>query len=71
MVRLVLIIALIWAAYSVYRRMSAASRRPRQSAYGGKMVKCSECGVFLPSRDAVDLGGGRHVCAAHRRGGNG
>lgn len=69
MVRLVLIVALIWAASVVYRRLASAPPRPRRSAYGGKMVKCSECGVFLPRRDAVELGDGRMGCATHRRSG--
>ncbi|MBI4694622.1 MAG: hypothetical protein HY749_11445 [Gammaproteobacteria bacterium] len=69
MLRLLVIIALIWVASVILRRMSAARKRPPgKSAYGGKMVKCAECGVFLPPQDAIDLGGGRHVCSAHRRG---
>lgn len=61
-----LIVALVvWVGVVLWRRLQA--RRPPQTGAGApeRMVRCEECGVYLPLRDAVARGAGHYACTSH------
>jgi uncharacterized protein len=71
----VVLVALAWMAYRLFvisqRRREAAERRAQDAAGAPRpeerMVRCSHCGVFLPSSDAL-IEGDRAWCdRAHRQ----
>ena len=58
---------LVWVGMMVWRRWKAATRRPREDAYGGRMVRCEDCGVYLPAGEAVQRSPEHYACATHSR----
>lgn len=56
---------LVWGGFVLWRRWQALSRRTGGNTYGGRMVRCAECGVYLPANDAVQIGSGKFSCASH------
>ena len=66
LVRLVIIIAVLWFAMRVVRRiMHAAAARKTALGYQGKMVLCNVCGVYLPQHDALRDADGKFSCDTH------
>lgn len=55
----------VWVGLMLWRRWQAATRRPRDNAYGGRMVRCEECGVYLPAADAVQRRPDHYTCTSH------
>lgn len=66
MVRLLFWIALIGAAFWLWRRFKTPKRsphRPEQDA--APMVRCSQCGVHVPRTNALPYQQGWYCCQAH------
>ena len=62
---LLIVIAVAWLASVVWRRWKAASRPARRSARSERMVRCEQCGVYLPVGEALARGDERYACASH------
>lgn len=62
---LLIVALLVWVGVILWRRLQA--RRPPPSGPGApeRMVRCEECGVYLPQRDAVSRGAERYACTSH------
>ena len=56
--------ALIWVGLVLWRRWRAPSRRVPPAAPTVRVVKCSQCGVYVPESEARPAGQG-FVCASH------
>lgn len=64
--RLVVVALLVWVAWSLWRRWRRAGKRgSTQVNHGGRIVKCGECGVYLPETEARALGTAGFVCRSH------
>lgn len=67
-VRLILIgivIWLVWRAIAANRQQGAVKRKPRPGI--GRMVRCDQCGLFVPADEALRSGSRAFCCEAHRR----
>jgi len=62
---LIILGLLIWAGAVLWRRWKLASRRPPAAGHGGRMVKCDECGVYVPEGETVARGADHRVCLTH------
>lgn len=61
-----LILALVaWAGVTLWRRLRGTARRPDGAPPARRMVKCAECGVYVPEDETVARGPERRVCATH------
>lgn len=65
--RLLIVLAVIWLAVRLYRGYRRQSSRG-QAAAQGKLVRCAQCGVYLPAADARRNADDAPVCAHHRTG---
>lgn len=60
----ILIIALgVWLLIMFLRR--ARRRRPTTSAEAAKLVRCAQCGVYLPEADTRTRADQARICAHH------
>lgn len=64
---LLILVLVAWVATVVWRRLKRAGRAPRGGGPPERMVRCEQCGVYLPRGEAVDRGEERYVCASHSR----
>jgi hypothetical protein len=70
--RLLLIAVVVWLAISVLRRiLNRPKTRKIGTRYGGKMVACEVCGVYLPIDDATRGPNEIYYCEKHRSGADG
>lgn len=62
-----LIVGLIlWVGTVLWRRWQAAGRASRGTdPRAERMVRCEQCGVYLPVGEARTRGEERYVCASH------
>lgn len=71
--RLLMLIAIIWLGWIVYRRWRMLRTRqappPVQTgqAQSGKTCKCAHCGVHIPAEEALWLEQRPFCCEEHRR----
>ena len=66
LLRLAIIAAGLWLAIGIVRRIMRAGAAPKTDlSYGGKMVNCEVCGVYLPEREAISVGDGKFRCDKH------
>ena len=56
--------ALIWVALILWRRWRARSSRVPPQAPAVRVVKCIQCGVYVPESEARASGQG-FICASH------
>lgn len=74
---LVVLVIAIYALRSLYSRFLAASRtsddqRPHYKASGSSgietMIRCQQCGTYIPASEAIDGDAGKAFCSEdHRR----
>ena len=67
--RLLILGLLVWVGFVLWRRWQRAGRSASPPA-ATRVVKCIECGIYVPEADAVAQAGG-FVCQAHRAQGRG
>lgn len=70
MFKILLIVAVVVAVLWLLRRSTAARRDDKAARPDGlpppqAIVACAHCGVHLPQRDAVALGGHAYCSGAH------
>lgn len=65
LILIVVVIAVLWLARSARRRVGGAARPP-PSGKREAMVACAQCGLHLPSGEALPGRGGVFCCEAHR-----
>ena len=67
MLRIIIIGIVVWAAMLALRRIKhSADTRRKDMNYGGSMVECDTCGVYMPEHDAIALGNGKFRCDRHQ-----
>lgn len=59
------VLLVYWIVRSKMRR--GAQGRGRDDAAGEKMVRCAECGVYLPRGESLLENGQFYCCAEHRQ----
>ena len=64
--RLLVVGLLVWCGFVLWRRWRRATDRSAPPARATRIVKCSECGVYVPEAEAHAQADG-FVCQAHRR----
>lgn len=67
MLRLLILLLVIWLlfrAWSGYRRLTKKNRPPARAE---KMVPCTLCGVYVPQNQAIRNGDEWYCCEAHRK----
>ncbi len=64
---LIILGLLVWVGSVLWRRWKLASRRPPAASHGGRVVKCAECGVYVPEGETVARGSDQRVCLTHAR----
>ncbi len=62
---LIILGLLVWVGTVLWRRWKLASRRPPAASHGGRVVKCAECGVYVPEGETVARGTEQRVCLTH------
>lgn len=69
--KLLLLLAILYIAYSVWRNGRIQEHRARRAPQAGagpqEMVECPVCGVHLPRPDAVRGARGIHYCSNEHR----
>jgi ribosomal protein S26 len=65
--RNLLVLALLaWAGFVLWRRLRrAAGRHHGTTPPARRVVKCADCGVYVPEDETVARGPERRVCASH------
>ncbi len=68
LIRVIVFGLAIWLVYKFYQaykaRVSAYDRQEKQS---GTMIKCSECGTYIPKDKAISSGAQWFCCSAHQK----
>lgn len=68
LIRVVVFGFAIWLAYRFYQvykaRVAAFDKQEPQS---GTMIKCSECGTYVPKEKAISSGAQWFCCHAHQK----
>jgi hypothetical protein len=62
---LLIVVLVLWLGAVLWRRWQAATRDRRGTGRPERMVRCEQCGVYLPRGEAVARGGERYACASH------
>lgn len=69
LIRILVIAAVVWLAYTLFRRWLAA-KTPPSPGMGGRpqerMVKCAYCGVHVPESQALRSGNLSYCSPEHR-----
>jgi hypothetical protein len=61
-----LILALLaWAGHVIWRRLKGPARRSGGGQPARRVVKCADCGVYVPEDETVARGPDHRVCASH------
>ena len=60
---IVVVLGVVFALIAKGRRLVEQSRMEKKSP--GKMVKCAECGVYLPEPEAHEGADGQFLCDIH------
>ena len=66
LLRILLIVVVLYIAFALTakaRRLVKQSRVEKKSP--GKMVKCADCGVYLPESEAHTRADGQFLCDTH------
>ncbi|HGX92327.1 MAG TPA: hypothetical protein ENK35_03335 [Candidatus Tenderia sp.] len=67
--RLIIAIAIIWLLFYVYRRIHKRVANKRQLARRAPetkdMVRCEQCGLHIPSTEAIERAGHYYCCQEH------
>jgi uncharacterized protein len=64
--RLLVVALLVWVVWSLWRRWRRArARGDAQVRQAVRIVKCAQCGVYLPEGDARALGDAGFECKSH------
>lgn len=69
LIRILVIAAVVWLAYVLFRRWLAEKNLPRRDGEGRpqeRMVKCAYCGLHVPESQAVQRGGRSYCSPEHR-----
>ncbi|HKK14984.1 MAG TPA: PP0621 family protein [Gammaproteobacteria bacterium] len=68
LLRLLIIAAVIWLAFKLLRpRPPRPKPRLATRRDGGRMVRCDDCGLYVPEKEAVSTGDHHYCSEAHRR----
>ncbi|HMM75431.1 MAG TPA: PP0621 family protein [Gammaproteobacteria bacterium] len=62
---LLIVVLVLWVGVVLWRRWQAANRSSRGAGRPERMVRCEQCGVYLPRGEAVARGEERYACASH------
>lgn len=62
---LLIVVLVLWVGVVLWRRWQAALRGRGRAGHPERMVRCEQCGVYLPLGEAVARGDERYVCASH------
>ena len=62
---LLILVLVLWIGSVLWRRWQAFLRRPRDERRPERMVRCEQCGVYLPVGEAIERGGDRYACRSH------
>lgn len=65
LIRLLLIAAIVWFAFTLIRRYLAASRPVSRLPRETRMVRCALCALHVPEAEAVHGGGKSYCCRDH------
>jgi uncharacterized protein len=69
LIRLLVIAAVIWLAYVLFKRWLEGKKPPRPGPDGRpqeRMVKCDHCGVHVPESQALRSGDQTYCSPEHR-----
>lgn len=69
LIRILVIAAVVWLAYALFKRWLEGKNQPRPGADGRpqeRMVKCAYCGVHVPESQALHSGGRSYCSPEHR-----
>lgn len=68
LIRLLLLVAIVWLAYHLYRRWKLGRATPPSAPRAASdMVRCRHCGLFLPREQALRDGDHYYCSQAHRQ----
>ena len=67
LVRLIILALAVWLAINFLRRLTQPSSPHRPIASPKNMVRCADCGLYLPQAEAVTDQGRYFCCEQHRR----
>lgn len=71
LLRVILLALLIWFIISLYRRFKSLGEQRREQTRRQQnrpienMVRCAQCGVHVPEKEAVEQGGQYYCSRAH------
>jgi ribosomal protein S26 len=61
-----LVLALLaWVGLVLWRRVRRAAGRTGGTPPARRVVKCADCGVYVPEDETVSRGPDRRICASH------
>lgn len=69
LIRLLVIVAIVWLAFVLFKRWLAGKNQPRSGPDGKpqeRMVKCAYCGVHVPESQALRRGEQTFCSPEHR-----
>jgi uncharacterized protein len=69
LIRIIVIAAVVWLAYVLFKRWLAEKNPPRPSTNNQpqeRMVKCAYCGVHVPESQALRRGSDSYCSPEHR-----
>jgi len=66
LIRILILFAVLWLLLRLVRRMLPPTRPGSSPQAGGRMVRCEQCGVYLPVGEAIGRDG-RYYCSPEHR----
>ena len=74
LIRLIAIAVIFWLLYRLILTLLSKAKRPttqqEQPSSDDTMVRCEQCGLHIPEREAIMKDGKTYCCEEHRDTGN-